>query len=68
LQTVYEHLEDWQGAPFPVRRHDCIAEVYGIVGEDLDDLYVDLLEQIGCSASPEFVTRPIITVEDLVFV
>lgn len=43
--SVYRHLQDWTNfSDFPVRPQDNIADIYGIVEEDLDDLIIEIAE------------------------
>jgi hypothetical protein len=54
--------------PFPVRPSDVIADVYGMVGEDLDEAIVDLLRECGCRepTTAAAALSPVDTVEDVV--
>jgi hypothetical protein len=52
-RAVYQRLQAWQAwavPGFPVNAADDLGEVYGIVGEDVDELCRDLLED--CRVAP----------------
>lgn len=69
-EIVRAFFQDWKGIlDFPVMPGDNIGDVYGIVDEDVDDTFYDLLELCGRRDKPdeaEIGGKPIITVEDLV--
>ena len=71
--SVYQYLQTWQRGSveaFPVRAGDSIADLYGIVDEDLDEMVDGLLQQHGRAwpGQPELAAaEPVVTVRDLVY-
>jgi hypothetical protein len=66
--SVYVYVSDWMGREFPVRPSDNIAEIYGIVDEDLDD-FVLAIAKTGNLVVPtdtSYWQNPVVTIEDLV--
>jgi hypothetical protein len=68
--AVYDWFQHWQAVDFPARPEDNIADVYGIVGDDVDDMILDLAGICGCGA-PSMrqvadLGLPVSTTEDLV--
>lgn len=67
--SVYQYLQNWMSlSDFPVRPKDNIADVYGIVDEDLDDLIIEVAEinNFEIPANTNYWQEPVITVEDLI--
>jgi hypothetical protein len=71
-RIVYSKFQDWcsdVATGFPVRAEDNIADIYGIVDEDLDEMVQDTLAECGRelpSAEQLRQMLPVITVRDFV--
>jgi hypothetical protein len=72
LSAVYSKLQNWCSDSvdaFPVRASDLIGDIYGIAGEDLDDLVSELMAECGKTLPDQGKVDqmlPINTVRDLV--
>jgi len=71
LVAVYYTFQDWwsdEFEPFPVRANDDIADIFGMVDEDLDDTIQHLVAECDRTL-PDLEhlqqTPPVVTVEDL---
>ncbi len=72
LRTVYAKFQKWCSdavAEFPVRATDNIADVYGMVDEDVDDAMIEVVVETGRelpSSEKSLQMRPVDTVHDFV--
>jgi hypothetical protein len=70
LDVVYEYFQRWMGTKdFPVLPQDKVAELYGIVDEELEDTMCELLEKWDRDWPPEHELQgmaPVMTVQDVV--
>jgi hypothetical protein len=71
-RAVYLKFQQWWSGTvheFPVRAEDTIADVYGMVDEDLDDAVQEVLSECGRRLPPKDQLRqmrPVVTVRDFV--
>jgi hypothetical protein len=66
--AVYRKFQEWcsDSVPdFPVRAADGIAEVYGMVGEDLDEAAKELLAECGRVGPDRGSDQTVVTIGDL---
>jgi hypothetical protein len=72
LRVVHGKFQAWvsgEVSGFPVRADDNIADIYGMVDEDLDDTILEILAECGRQSPPDEELRrmtPLVTVRDLV--
>lgn len=67
LFGVYSHFQHWvQDKEFPIRPHDSISGVYGIVNEDFYDLIDSMIGRFGSHSAISEEIKQVQTVGDLV--